>query len=339
VVSDLNEAMEGARVKPLWVHFRDLGSREPNRMEPPEHWRWEDLQPVIDLASSEVSMDDAERRVLIMANPAFAPAIQTTGNLIGALQILEPGEDAHEHRHTMSAIRMILEADGGYTSVDGEQFMMERGDLILTPGWTWHAHSNTTDSRVVWFDGLDVPFVRGSLDAAFLEPNPPSGFHAIAGDFADRWRWAGTGLAAAGESGAPTPYSPRIHYPWSSTSAMLDRLQPSADGHVLLRYVHAETGEAIMPTLDCYMQRLNGKRPTARKRATSNAICVVLDGEGRSQIGDKMVEWKKNDTFTIPHWTWAEHRSHGDRAHLFIMTDAEIFRRLHLLREEVAAAD
>ena len=34
---------------------------------------------------------------------------------------------------------------------------MLEGDVILTPSWTWHEHSNPGNEPVVWFNGLDLP--------------------------------------------------------------------------------------------------------------------------------------------------------------------------------------
>jgi len=334
VSADLDRAMRAACLKPLWVHYRDLGSLQPNRMERPMHWRWTDMQQAIAKTAEQVSMEHAERRALILANPFFEPGIQTTRNLIGALQILNPGDSADEHRHTMAAIRMIIEADGGFTSVDGERYEMQHGDLILTPSWTWHAHANTTPRRIVWVDGLDVPFVRNSLDAAFFDPHAPAGLFDGPAHPADNWRWAENALAPAEADAGIVPHSPKMRYSWQATAATLDRLPPGPDGHVRLRYVHPQTGQAIMATLDCFMLRLQGRGVTLRRRSTSNAFCVVLEGEGRSSIGDTTIHWKKNDIFTIPHWTWASHQTTDERAHLFLLTDRELYRRLNLLREE-----
>ena len=82
--------------------------------------------------------------------------------------MLLPGETARAHRHTPTAIRFIIEGQGAYTSVDGERVIMNPGDLVLTPSWTWHDHGNLTDKRVVWMDGLDLPLVQ-SLDAMFFQ--------------------------------------------------------------------------------------------------------------------------------------------------------------------------
>src|SRR5215813_12391888 len=79
----LSSAMGGANLQPLWVHFRELGSLQPDRMEAPMLWRWTDIEPAVGYAAEEIGMADAERLVLILSNPAFSPKIQTTGNLIG----------------------------------------------------------------------------------------------------------------------------------------------------------------------------------------------------------------------------------------------------------------
>lgn len=57
------------------------------------------------------------------------------------MQLLNPGESARPHRHSIAAIRFVLESTGGgKTIVDGNSICMAEGDLILTPGWCWHEH-------------------------------------------------------------------------------------------------------------------------------------------------------------------------------------------------------
>ena len=55
-------------------------------------------------------MEHAERRVLLLANPAFAPQPYTTTNLQAGLQILQPGDHAAPHRHTVAALRFVMQA-------------------------------------------------------------------------------------------------------------------------------------------------------------------------------------------------------------------------------------
>jgi gentisate 1,2-dioxygenase len=88
-----------------------------------------------------------------------------------------------------------------------------------------------------------------------------------------------------------------------------------------------------MPTLDLFLARI--ENPTRKKRATYNAICLVVSGKGRSTIGGRTLDWSQHDVFTIPHWTWASHEAAGAGAELLVVTDRAIYERLELLREEL----
>ena len=83
--------------------------------------------------------------------------------MIFTLQILNPGEIAPPHRHSMAALRFILQGKGAYTIVEGEKFVMEAGDLILTPQGTWHEHANEGTEPMIWIDGLDVPLIESGI--------------------------------------------------------------------------------------------------------------------------------------------------------------------------------
>lgn len=34
---------------------------------------------------------------------------------------------------------------------------MDRGDVILTPSWSWHDHGKDGSGPMIWLDGLDIP--------------------------------------------------------------------------------------------------------------------------------------------------------------------------------------
>ena len=113
-----------------------------------------------------------ERRVLQLVDPeATGPAAGTTTNLSANLQILLPGEAARPHRHTMNALRFVMEGKGAYTIVDGKSCLMEEGDLVITPGWTWHEHVHKGTGPIVWMDALDAPLHR-YLGTDVFEPGP-----------------------------------------------------------------------------------------------------------------------------------------------------------------------
>lgn len=333
VAPDFLAEMEKGAVLPLWDRYHELLRPEPAAPDKAWLWRWDALQPLIDRAARDVSMQDAERRVLMLTNPAFGGKAVTTTNLFAGIQILEPGESARPHRHTASAMRLVIESEAGATIVNGHDCPMAPGDLILTPNWAWHAHVNRGKTRVVWLDGLDLP-LAAHLGAIFAEGGDPDAARPNAPVFDDPAFAQGGLLPVGADSGAP--HSPMFRYPWTSVCATFDSMAPSDDGSRRLRYTNPVDGGPVMPTMDCYAMRLAKGRATTPYRTTANAVCLAVDGEGTTTVGDETIRWRKHDVFSLPHWNWIAHTAQSERAHLFMFTDREILRGAALLREEVA---
>lgn len=327
--------LEASDIHPLWDRYKKITPITPSPDDPPFVWRWKDIDPFTARAATEIAMEDAERRALIMANPAFGGKTQTTHNLLSAFTVLEPGDKALPHRHTAAAIRFSTRAEGAVTIVNGRRCEMKPGDLVLTPPWCWHGHINESDERTVWFDAANIPLIN-DMDVNFFDPGNREGegdnaFWEV--DEGDEALWKSAGLVAE-DHGHTGEISPKYRYSGEDTRRMLSAMRARDDGAKLLRYVNPLTGAAVMPTLDCYAMRLSKGAPTQARRATWNTICMVVSGEGRSQIGDETIEWRAHDTFTVPHWTWASHEALSGEADLFITTDREVQVRLDVAREE-----
>ena len=73
---------------------------------------------------------------------------------------------------------------------------------------------------------------------------------------------------------------------------------------------------------------------TIPHRTTSNAVCVVVEGNGTSRVGNETFAWDAKDIFSMPHGNWISHRAASKTATLFVVTDREVLRRLDLLTEE-----
>lgn len=124
-------------------------------------------------------IEKAERRVLVLANPDHGlEKMQASAAMYLGMQLLLPGEWAPSHRHTPNAVRMVVEGEGAWSTVDGEKCPMQRGDLILTPTGLWHEQLHDPAAciqgrRWEWADtsivGNDVQ-VRFKLMLAGLGP-------------------------------------------------------------------------------------------------------------------------------------------------------------------------
>jgi gentisate 1,2-dioxygenase len=325
--------LERANIHPLWDRYKTITPLAPRSVDGPAHWRWGDVEPLTERAAHEVPIEDVERRAIIMVNPAFAGETVTTSNLIGAFTVLEPGDHAVPHRHTAAAIRFSTRAEGAVTIVNGRRCEMREGDLVLTPPMCWHGHINESRHRTVWFDAANMPLIN-SLDANFFEPGSREAHEFWKVGEGDERLWQAAGLAPAHLEHAPS-HSPKYRYPGEATRRLLDAVAPGPDGARTVRYVNPLTGGAVMPTLDCYATRVPRGAVTRPRRATWNAVCLVVSGEGRSTIGEHTFEWSRHDVFTVPHWTWVSHEARGETADLLLVTDRAVYERLDLVREEL----
>jgi gentisate 1,2-dioxygenase len=329
--------LRAAHLYPLWQIERDLLTEHPMPRAIPWLWRAAEMYPLGERAIQAVPIDrGGERRVLSLGNPGLHGAPYAAGTLWGALQCLGPGETAPAHRHTPGAIRFVLTGTGVWTTVNGDRCDMGPGDLVLTPSWYWHDHTNSGDQNMFWFDGLDLPMVA-ALDAVFYEQYPD--YTQLAGERNKSERvFAGSPARyrAGGAAGAAIPEpSPLLVYRWPDTSAELSRLareQPDA-AMVSTVFANPSTGASVLPTLSCSMHRLTGRRRTPVLRRTGNSIFVVFRGSGASTVGGTRLEWAEGDMLVVPSWAPAEHWSQTG-ADLFELSDEPVLRALGLYREE-----
>ena len=319
---------------PLWEVLGALVPREPASRAVPAHWRYAEIRDDVLDAGRIISAAEAERRVLILENPALPGQACATGTLYAGLQLILPGEVAPPHRHTQSALRLVLDGEGAYTAVDGERTTMRRGDFIVTPRWTWHEHGNEGDRPVVWLDGLDIPLVR-FLDAGFAEKDPPpaDGAPPPEGDALARY---GANMAPDGDEPADDAPTRLFTYPFARTRASLlavaHRAPDPHDGHKL-RYLNPLTGKAPMNTIGAYAQFLPAGFRARPSRSTDGTVVVCLEGEGTFEVGERVFDFAANDVVVVPSW-------HAQRAHaredaiLFSFSDRPAQKALGLWRRQ-----
>ena len=59
----------------------------------------------------------------------------------------------------------------------------------------------------------------------------------------------------------------------------------------------------------------------------------VVEGKGRSRIGEQTFEWGPRDLFVVPSWQWATHEADADSV-LFSFSDRPVQQKLDLFRED-----
>jgi gentisate 1,2-dioxygenase len=327
----MRESWRKASVRPLWENPLAHNARPGG---PPAHlWAWNELEPLIKAAMAMTSMSVIERRVLTLVDPAAeGHAAGTTTNLTAALQILMPGEAARPHRHSMNALRFVLDGSGAVTRVDGRDCLMQEGDLVITPGWSWHEHVHHGSAPIVWLDALDAPLHRHLGTDAF-EPGPA---HDVPGH-ADEAAFAVPHIVPD-LADPPPSHSPVFRYPWGQAAGAVAAAPRAKDGARRVRYVNPLTGGPVMSLLDCYLAQIDPGAETIPFRSTGNAVACVVEGRGTSRIGEKTLRWGPKDVFSMPHGNWIAHAVDGGPARLFVVSDRDVLRRLDLLKEEFGNA-
>ena len=318
---------------PLWEAIGELMSSVPQTRAVPHLWRFDEVRPHLLESAGLISAQEAERRTLMLENPGMRGARRITEALYAGLQLIMPGEVAAPHRHTPSAMRMVIESENGYTSVDGEECPMEPGDLILNPSWAWHGHGHHGPGPHISMTCLDMPLVR-FLGPVFAEPWPGPSFPdgPPAGDSNARY-----GANMAPMDHAPVrPTSPIFRYPFSQTRAALEtmsRAGPIDPCHgIKMEYVNPQTGGPVLPTLSAFMQLLPRGFAGEPYRSTAAWVYHVVAGRGRTHIGNQTFDWGPKDIFVVP--AWQPHRHEADeQSHLYSFSDRGVQQLLGLHRE------
>jgi gentisate 1,2-dioxygenase len=273
-------------------------------------------------------------------NPALTVEKATTRTLQVSIQLVKPGETAECHRHTFNAMRFVVQSNGMYTTADGEQMIMEPGDLLIQPGWAWHDHTNITSEPAIWLDLLDHPLTR-YLDSMFSEVYAEGAAQTITKPDGYSRRRFGTVRPNPDTIGNRAV---AFSYKWKETLPVLAALA-AAEGSddpydgVLLEYTNPLTGGPTLPTIGCWVQMLRPGETTRPHRHTSCTVYHAVQGRGVTILGKGDGEefpWGEKDCFFVPSWYWHQHRNLSSRepAILFSITDRPTIETLGFYREE-----
>jgi gentisate 1,2-dioxygenase len=289
---------------PLWEVLGALVPPAPRSVCAPVHWAYTKVLPHLQRSGEVISAEEAERRVLVLENPALRGESRITRSLYAGYQLLLPGEVAHSHRHTATAIRLVVDGRGAFTSVDGERTPMEPGDFIITPSWTFHDHGNPGYEPVVWMDGLDIRIVE-LFAAQFHEVYPEEVQPVTRSEGAATARY-GSGLVPLGATAPFGRTSPIFNYPYARSRESLDLLSRDQDPDPhhgwKMTFINPLTGGHAMPTIAAFIQLLPNGFKSQPCRSTDGTIYSVVEGGGRVTIGSESFDFEPRDTFVVPSW-------------------------------------
>jgi gentisate 1,2-dioxygenase len=326
---DYRDALTKLNLVPLWPSLRGvLPPKIPTRQTRATHWPYATLREQLLKAGQYTPIEKAERRVLVLANPGHGlEKMQASAAMYLGMQLLLPGEWAPSHRHTPNAVRLVVEGEGAWTTVDGEQCQMARGDLILTPTGLWHEHGHDGDQPVIWLDVLDLPL------AYYLETS----YHINGARQATR---PGHGERSFGHGGLlPTPVFgrsgkryPMLRYPWSTTrAALLAMAEDQPDqAHLQVTYVNPETGEDAENILGFYAAMLRPGQEVRWPARSPATVIHAIEGGVEVDVAEQHFVMDQADTCCAPGYTpiTLRNRSRQTPCFLFLADESPLHRKL-----------
>ena len=243
-------------------------------------------------------IEKAERRVLVMANPGHGlDKMQASSAIYLGMQLLLPGEWAPSHRHTPNAVRMIVEGEGAYTTVDGQKCPMSRGDLILTPTGLWHEHGHDGTDPVIWLDVLDLPLMYYMEVSYHINGDRQN---VLPGQGERQYVRAGLVPTQMFERSS-NPY-PMLRYPWLEAKAALLSIahdNPALE-QVQVAYVNPETGRDVENVLGFYALMLRPAQTLRLPARSPSQVFHVIEGGVQASVAGKTFALAEADTCCAP---------------------------------------
>jgi gentisate 1,2-dioxygenase len=331
---DYRDDLTRQNLVPLWPSLRSvLPPKMPARRTQPAFWSYQALRPLLMRAGELAPMEKAERRVLVLANPGHGlEKMQASAAMYLGMQLLLPGEWAPSHRHTPNAVRLVVEGEGAYTTVNGEKCPMARGDLILTPTGLWHEHGHDGDAPVVWLDVLDLPLVYYTETSYAIEGQRQN---VVPGRGDEGYRRGGVVPAPAFERAARA--YPVVRYPWADTRAALlalaaDRPELQA---VQVGYVNPETGADAQNILGFYALMLRPGQTLRLPARSPASVYHLIEGAVEASIADTGFTLAPGDTCCAPGYTGVtlRNRQPDTPSFVFVADESPLHRKLGLYED------
>lgn len=276
----------------------------------PHQWCWKQTERLLEHSCDTITESFTARRSLIFHSPGLPRSTTHTMNV--GIQIIKPGEIAWAHRHSISALRFVIEGHHDlFTVVNGEPCQMNTHDLVLTPNGYWHDHHNTSPSRAIWLDVLDGPLVSALNQTVFEN------------------------LGEQCQTVNDQPKSGDMHFPWAEMEDRISRVSTSAisdfDGYII-PYTSDDKPGPVLPTIGAAISVLPPGYAGAPHRHSSSTVYLAIGGSGRSVVGDQSFDWQERDVFVVPAWVPHKHAnaSREEEARLFAVTDAPALEALGL---------
>jgi len=194
-----------------------------------------------------------------------------------------------------------------FTIVEGKRIPMMPGDVLLTPNWHWHGHSNESSANAYWLDFLDVPLVH-FLGPMLFEHHPD-------------------GM----ERHAPVDAASPMRFSWEATRVQLAEAPETVPGRREIKLDNPALASINLCAMHVACRSSFRHGPT-----TANAIFAVIEGRGACTVDEHGFVWTKGDVIAVPTGCTMMCRTTED-SYFLKVADEPLFQHLGWLRPLITA--
>ena len=186
---------------------------------------------------------------------------------------------------------------------------MVPGDVLLTPNWAWHGHSNDGPDNAYWIDFLDAPLTH-LLGPMFFEQ-----YHD---DFVQK----------AEDVAENSPF--RFPFAmWGPKAASAPEVSPGMR-EVLI-------GPPLLDTMRLRWRHFSKNAKVEEVQTTANCCYAVQQGAGRVECDGHVFDYARGDVFVIPSWRKAKWTA-NEESFLFRVTDEPLLEKINWLHSAAPGA-
>lgn len=342
-LKSLYDDLHAKSMFPFWATSTDVEHDEIKQLmgskkAVPFSWNYaDDIEPILQRAAELVTMDDSERRSVILVNPGLAPKRATVTTMYTAYRLNDPNEIMPPHRHSPSAIRFGLTGKGNFTGVDGENIVFGPGDMVLTPNNTWHNHGTVGNEAAVNLSVLDLPLIE-SLNAIHFEHEYSEMIDGKVVKLKEQTERVPADYSQSiyGHGGLLPRFvkhdrgsalsSPMYVYRWDMVRELLEKHKDwDGDPHeaLMVEYIDPTTGSPVFKTITFFVQMLRPGERTKPLKQTASLLVAPFEGNGHSIVDGKRIDWRQFDTLAVPGGSWCEHVNGSDRDPVFLFVASD----------------
>lgn len=327
--SDYLNQLEQSNLVPLWPSLRNvLPPEKPVPATLATAWYFKQIKPLLLQAGELTPIEKAERRVLVLANPGHGlDNMRASAVMYLGMQLLLPNEWAPSHRHTPNAVRLIVEGEGAYTTVEGQKCMMQHGDLILTPSGLWHEHGHDGDQPVIWLDVLDLPLVY-YMEASYVQGGDAQEVTSVG-----HAHCYGVGIAPTRNFVREQHAYPIMRYAWQETKKVLQAMacDPQQQGPILVNYINPETGADCQNIIGYSALMLKAHQQIQLPSRSTAQIFHMIEGAVQLKINTENFNLDRADTACAPCFANIDLINDTDQdAFIFIADESPLQKKLGL---------